>query len=157
MTTTTPTAPPKTKLQLNDDGTITVPLRKRNPVVLDEPGALQLAGFYKLLAEVDAAHPIPTVGMRPPDDASRAELEQYAKDLQGVIEAQKQRTIEVYSVGENGEPPPYLAVFHKMVSDLAPEGVAVALDDLYGWAANPAACRELVNHFTAPLGGQATE
>lgn len=146
---------PQTKLQLNDDGTVTVPLKGRNPVVLDEPGALQLADFYRRVNEADEANPIPSAGVRPSNDASRAELEAYAARLQEVLDAQKTRTVAVYA-GKDGGLPPYLAVFLHMVNELH-DGDPVEPEQLYGWAANPVACRELVNHFTAPLGGKPTE
>jgi hypothetical protein len=126
------------KLGLNDDGTITLPLRGREAITLPEPSIAQLAEMtgYAILA--DAALPdIPTM----PEDATDVAA------LKAANETLRERTTKTYST----EAPYGVAVVQivKMLTD-----TAITLDDLPGWAASPQCLRQIIGHWQTPLDGE---
>lgn len=132
-----------TKLQINGDGSVTIPLigeRKGQQVVLHEPSMRQLAEIHALMAQADEALPnIRVVNNR--NDAA---------EVQAALEDAKKRQAAMFSVDA-----PHGTAFVKMIEMLTEAHETVTLDDLPGWCANPAATQQILQHFTAPLGGGA--
>jgi hypothetical protein len=129
--------PSTTKLSLNDDGPISVPLRGREPLTLDEPTMRQLAQMHELAAQADEA--LPALPVLAPDSTDPG-------DLDALNKAVRARQEMAYS-----EASPHGQAFQQIVQMLS--GEEVTMDELYGWVCSPRALREVLNHFTAPLGG----
>jgi hypothetical protein len=127
------------KLQVNDDGTITFPLRGRPPLTIDEPSMEDIAWLNTEMERVDESlTPIPPV---PPDDApdeARAAFN----------EATAVRTREIY-----GEALPYGELVIEIIARVSDEKLARA--DLYGWASSPKTLRVLMASWRDPLPGEA--
>lgn len=134
------------KMQINDDGTITFPLRGREPVTLDEPSMADLAWLTEEAERVDDSLPeLPTVT----DRTDREQVDAYNK-------ANAARTAAIYG-GET----PYGKVVIEAVSRMAltsdpAETVVVDAEQLYGWASSPLVLRTMLEHFRAPLAGPAS-
>lgn len=134
------------KMQVNEDGTITFPLRGREPVTLDEPSMEDLAWLTEEAERVDDALPVlPAVT----DTNDRAQLDAYTK-------AARDRTTATY-----GGDTPYGKVVIEAIARMAltsdpTERVAVDPTQLYGWAASPLVIRTMLEHFRAPLPGPAS-
>lgn len=128
-----------TKLQLNDDGTIGVPVKGASPrtIMLTEPSMDELAQMHDLAVEADKALPtIPKVDTdSPPDEIQRA------------LDVANERARMTYSADS-----PHGKAFVAIVNLLMPEE-NVTTADVYGWAMNPRTLRKVLDHFTAPLGG----
>ncbi len=134
-------------LALNDDGTITIPLRpvigaggpRNREVVLPEPSMSQLAKMHTIVHEADESLP-PVIGIPDPKEAS-------PEDLRAATERLTQRTMLTYS-----EAMPYGKAVVAIIALLDP-GPGVTTDDLPGWCANPNTCRRILTHFQTPLAG----
>lgn len=126
------------KLALNDDGTVTIPLRGgREALTLPEPSIEQLAEMTSYVADADAALPaIPQLGENP-DTASLAKATEDLRD----------RTKKTYSAES-----PYGSAIVKMAKLL--DAAEITLADLPGWAASPLTCRSILAHFQNPSGGE---
>ena len=124
------------KLVLNDDGTITLPLRGREPITLPEPSIAQLAEMTGYVMEADSSLPeIPPIDT----DDNAAML--------AATSALRDRTMQTYSAES-----PYGSAVVKLVKLLTDE--AITLDDLPGWAAAPMTCRQIIGHWQTPLAGE---
>lgn len=147
-----------TKLQLNPDGTVTVPIKDGDAIEVEEPSARQLATVHTLFYEADRSRgalpdlkPQPLLGPNP----KAADLRKYEGELTAYVESVKARvdamtTQDVLQYG-NVDESPYLQAWIKALDVLA--GASVDPDGLYAWAMNPVSAKRLLDHFTAPLGG----
>ena len=133
------------KMQVNDDGTITIPLRGRDPVTLDEPSMADLAWLTAEADRVDKE--LPTL----PSVIDRENVEQ----VTAYADATQARTVAIYS-GET----PYGKILIEAIKRMAisTNGAAVDVDEaqLYGWGASPQVIRTMLEHFRAPLPGPAS-
>lgn len=136
------------KMQVNDDGTITFPLKGNAVVTLDEPSMRELAWMHAETEKIDG-----TLTVMPPISAASTPEEVIAFQ-----EASATRTAEIYGEHDNGQP--YGALVLQIVNKLGMNGdgtpVAVTEDDLYGWAASPSVMRTMLEHFRSPLPGKAS-
>lgn len=134
------------ELTLNDDGTITFPLRpvtgadgpKDRNVLLPEPSMRQLAQIHIIVNQADEKLP-PVLPIGDPKNAT-------ADQLTAATERLNQRTMQAYS-----DDPPYgnaVVAIIKLLTDKE-----YSLEDLPGWAANPQVCRSILTHFQTPLVG----
>lgn len=134
------------KMQVNEDGTITFPLRGRDPVTLDEPSMADLAWLTEEASRVDESLPaLPTIT----DRNDPAQIEAWN-------EASVARTTATYS-GDT----PYGKIVIEAIARMAvtsdpAEKVVVDESQLYGWAASPQVIRTMLEHFRAPLPGPAS-
>ena len=132
--------PSATKLHLNDDGTVTVPLRPkdgagREPLLLTEPSMRQLCDLFRTAREADDRLPtLPPLGQPTADGKSREDIN-------------RERAVLMYKTDA-----PHAKAFIKVVKLLA--DVDVTPDDLYGWAVMPGALNVLLDHFSGPLDGE---
>lgn len=124
------------KLELHDDGTITIPLRGKDALVLPEPSIAQLAEAVGYIYAADEA--IPDVPLIDTEDAAA---------VQGAQEVMRDRTMKTYS----SESPYGTAIVQiaKLVGQ-----IDITLDDLPGWAAAPQTCRQILQHWQTPLAGE---
>lgn len=135
------------KLVFNDDGTITVPLKppKGDPtpreVVLPEPSMRELALMHVTVAAADDK--LPSLPPAAGQSRTPTELEEAGKVL-------RERTLIQFS----DESPHGQALIDiiKLLTD-----TDVSPDELYGWAANPTTCNQILGHFQSPLPGKDTE
>lgn len=124
------------KLVLNDDGTITIPLRNKEPLTLPEPSIAQIAEVVGYIYAADEA--IPDVPQIDTEDAAA---------VQGVQEIMRARTMTTYSAVA-----PYGAAIVQIAKLVAEADIT--LDDLPSWAASPVTCRQILQHWQTPLGGE---
>lgn len=132
------------KLQINDDGTVTVPLKGRDPVTLDEPSLGEMATWTDAVRGLEEG--LTTLPVLQQQTATREEVETWNA-------AVRDRTRALFG-GEQ----PYAALFLEIVNALAmsPDGSPVepiTPDHLYGWAASPSATSQTLEHFRTPLPG----
>jgi len=130
------------KMQKNeDDGTITLPLRKRDPIVLDEPSLADLAWLTEEAEKIDKDLPeLPTVS-----DATDRE------QVKAFNDAAQDRTLAIYRSDV-----PYGKLLIEVVKRLTDGTESVDETQLYGWAASPAVVREMLEFWRAPLPGPAS-
>lgn len=137
-----------TKLQLRPDGTVFVPVKGQAGFVLEEPSMRQLAEIHTLLAGADASlPPLPTLqglGENPTPDEERI----FREELREYSRVAQERANMMYGDAETA---PYGQAFISIVKMLT--GAELTVDDLYGWAMNWQTGRQMLNHFTDPLGG----
>lgn len=133
--------PALSKLQTNEDGTVSVPLRNEDGktykrIILREPTMDELAAIHDMILDANDELPeVPLVTV-----ASTIDERKVAND------AADSRRRAVYSTeGPHGK------VFVKIVEMLSDETPTRA--QLPGWAQAPKACQVLLDHFTDPLGG----
>lgn len=131
------------KLQLNDDGTITFPLKGREPVTLDEPSMDEMADFTDQAQKVDdGLIDVPTV-------AEDSTPEVVAAFNTALIE----RTRLMF-----GHDHPYGDVVLAMVNALGMNlDVPIVSAQLYGWAMSPRTVRMMLEHYRSPLPGPVSE
>jgi hypothetical protein len=124
------------KLQVNDDGSVTIPLPGKTPVTIDTP-ALGDIGWLEAEAErLDALMPpLPAVGSEPPSPEDRELL----------AKANRERNAFAFGA-EQGYP--YAAVIAELVTRVTGEPCALA--DLPSWARAPATLGLLVATFRTP-------
>lgn len=128
-------------LVFNDDGTITIPLRGRDAVVLSEPSMTELAKLHQIVQAADALLVQPMVVN--PDTATPEQVDAARQRL-------VDRTMQTYS-----ENPPYGNAVLEICKMLGPNNDApITADQLPGWCANPNTCRRILTHFQTPLAGQ---
>lgn len=121
----------------NDDGTVTLPLRGKEPITIPEPSAMQLVQAMKIVDEVDQTMtPTPT----------RISDESTAEELEAAQEQLRKRHMETYS-----EEAPYGNALIRIVKVFA--DVDITLDDLPGWGLSPQTCRKMLAHFQSPSPG----
>jgi hypothetical protein len=127
------------KLQVNDDGSITIPLRNQKPAItLLEPSMAELAWLTERIEEVDSA--LPQVPTTRAETASAEEMEIWQK-------ATLERTRAIYSGAL-----PYGSLLIEMIEKFGGTDTYTT-DDFYSWAASPAVIRTIVETFRAPLPG----
>lgn len=126
------------KLELNPDGTVTLPLRgDKKPITLPEPSVAQMAEMTSYVNEADEALPaVPALG----DDPDAAEVRRVTGEL-------RERTMKMYAADA-----PYAMALIRIVKLMTDE--AVTLDDLPSWAASPQTVREITGHWQTPLAGE---
>lgn len=125
------------KLGLNDDGTVTLPLRGKEAMTLPEPSISQLAEMTGYAVEADAEIPdMPTV-----DTESEESVTAAGKVL-------RERTLKTYSAES-----PYGTALLRLVKLLVDDS-SLTLDDLPGWAASPQTLRAIIGHWQTPLAGE---
>ena len=130
------------RLSLHDDGTITLPLRKRDPITLPEPSIAELAAMTGFIVEADAS--LPAVPSLPATAAGET------PDMAALTAANEQlrlRTVATYSTDS-----PYGLAICKIVKLTLDEDITLA--DLPGWAASPTTCRSILAHWQTPLVGE---
>jgi hypothetical protein len=124
------------KLVLNDDGSITLPLRGKEPLTLPEPSIAQLAEMVTAVYGADEAIPdVPTIN---------------TEDAAAVIAAQevmRDRTLKMYASDS-----PYGEAVVKIVKIAV--DADITLDDLPSWCAAPQTCRQILQHWQSPLAGE---
>jgi len=128
------------KLQLNADGTVTFPLKGREPLTLDEPSLDEMGTLTERGQKADdGLVELPTVA----DDSTPEVLAEFNKAL---IE----RTLIMF-----GPEHPYGNIVLEMVNMLAMSdgGPPIASGELYGWAASPRTVRLMLEHWRSPLPG----
>jgi hypothetical protein len=124
------------ELQTNDDGTVTLPLRGKEPITIPEPSAMQLVRAMQLVDAVDQSlPPNPTITQ----DSTPAELQAATAKL-------RDRHMATYS-----DAAPYGNALIQLVKVIA--DVDITLDDLPGWALAPQTCRSILAHFQNPSPG----
>jgi hypothetical protein len=121
---------------LNPDGTVTIPLRDKDPVVLPEPSIAQLAEMTSWVIDVDEA--MPPIGSIDRND------QEALTALQGVL---RERTKIIYA-----KDAPYGMVMVQIIKLLA--GQDVTLDDLPSWASSPSVVNKVLTHWQTPLAGE---
>lgn len=128
------------KLQVNADGTVTIPLRgDHDPVTLDEPSMEDLAWLTDEAQRIDDSLPaLPTVT----DTTDEEQVAVWAK-------ASQERTQAIYSAAM-----PYGTLLIEAIGRIGP--VVVDASQLYGWAASPQVIRALLEQWRAPLPGPAS-
>ncbi len=150
----------RTKLKLNVDGSVIVPLRDGREITLAEPSMRQLAEMHTLYAQADAAKPtLPPMPPQPalPDKPTTEQIVAFRVELDAYVQAADdrvtaRRSIESLLYGD-ADTSPHGQAFLKIMRSLAPEA-NVTEDDVFGWVMNPATGANLIAHFTAPLGGE---
>lgn len=130
------------KLQINDDGTITLPLRvsETNPsteITLPEPSLAQLAQMMEFVDAADKS--VPNVDQLTAGADSAA--------IATATEQLRERTLAIYSSGA-----PYGQAVVEIVKLLT--GQEITFADLPGWAASPKTTRTILGHFQDPLAGE---
>jgi hypothetical protein len=132
--TTAPTA-----LQLNDDRTVTIPVKGRDPIVLPEPCLGEMEQIYTWIIEADA------------ETSTRAEAALEARpDDQVPLSLDVEKQVVRFSMAS-----PYAARLVDVIKLLADEDVEVG--QLYGWAGSHTTLSSMFNHWQAPLGGQVSQ
>lgn len=132
------------KLVLNDDGTVTFPLKGREAVMLDEPNMDEMAEFTEQAQKIDdGLAEMPSIT----EDSTAEVLAEFNEKL---IE----RTRLLF-----GTTHPYGDVCLTIVNALGTnlDGVPVVSGDLYAWAMSPRTVRMMLEHFRAPLPGVASQ
>lgn len=131
------------KMQLNDDGTITFPLKGRPPITLDEPSMDQMAALTDQSQKVDGGMiDLPIIS----DDSTPEVLADFNEKL---IE----RTAVMF-----GDTHPYGDVTLQMANDLKLDDDApVESGHLYAWAMSPRTVRLMLEHWRSPLPGPASQ
>jgi hypothetical protein len=127
------------KLQVDrDNGTVTFPLRGRDPVTLDEPGMLDLAWLSEETSKIDDTMPdLPTVTDR--NDPVQIAAWQEATD--------KRRRM-IY-----GDDQPYGKLVVETIKRFSDGAETVEPNQLYGWAASPTVIRTILELWRTPLAG----
>lgn len=130
------------KMKINaDDGTITLPVKGREAVTLDEPSLADLAWLTEEAEKLDKDLPeLPGV-----TDNSDAE------QLKAWADASHDRTMAIYQTAV-----PYGKLLIDVVKRLSDGKESVDETQLYGWAASPAVIREMLEFWRAPLPGPAS-
>lgn len=132
------------KLQVNDDGTITFPLKGREPVTLEEPSMADLGWLTAAVQALDTSMPvIPPIR----ENSSPDEVEAFTV-------GSRARTVAIYDVSAEN-PLPYGHLVIETIKRFSDGVQDVDSSQLYGWAASPATVRAILEHFRAPLPGQA--
>ena len=101
------------KLQVNDDGTITFPLRGRDPLTLDEPSMADLAWLTGEVQRVDASLPELPRLTQLPKDPTPEQITAQQEAVEQFNDANRQRTIAVYDPEEG--PPPYGGIVIELI------------------------------------------
>ena len=136
------------ELTLNDDGTITMPLRPvigaegphdREPLQLPEPSMEQLAEMHTIARAADESIP-PIIQVPDPQNATVGEL-------QAATDRLRERASAIYQ-GDM----PYGQATIKLIKILRPDA-NVGMADLPAWCANPATINAILTHFQTPLVG----
>lgn len=130
------------RMQLNDDGTITMPLIGGGIVTLREPSMRELAAIHTLVVEADEALPNNPVL---PDNPTPEQVGEANREL-------RERARAIYSDAS----PHGLAVLNIIQMLATAENGAtpeVGVDLLPGWAMSPGTCRQILQHFQLPLPG----
>lgn len=129
------------KLTMNDDGTITLPLRAGESVTIEEPSMRQLGRMHEIASAADDA--LPSLPVLSSDKPSPAEADEYTKVL-------KARTEMMFSAES-----PHAAALIEIIHLLCDREVTI--DDLPGWCGNPATLRQILFRFQSPLPGPAAD
>ena len=126
-----------------DAGLITIPLKGRDPVVIDEPGMIDLAWLTDEVQKLDNA--LPKVEPVVVAGATAEQLEQFQ-------EQNNARTVAIYGQ-ENGLP--YATLLIEFVKRVTDGAESIAPEQLPSWAPSPAVVRTILETFRAPLPGEA--
>lgn len=120
----------------NDDGSLGVVLRDKSVLTLREPSLDELSDLHEMVATVDDGVPrVPILGR-----------ESSIEEVQEATRVGDARARLIY-----GRDRPYATAFKQIVDTLAE--APLDEDQMVAWMANPAACRNVLTWFTAPLGG----
>ena len=131
------------KLELNDDGTVTLPLAPKAPgdpprsIVLPEPTMAQLATIHELAVAADDALPA---------------MDTIVADMAPEQVAHANDQLRARTVSMFGQQSPHGLAMIAIVKLLTGEDVGP--DDLYGWVMGPRTMRDVLAHFQAPLAGE---
>lgn len=129
------------KMVKNDDGTITLPVKGREAILLDEPSLDDLAWLTEEAEKLDKELPqLPAVSDQ-----------QDGEQLKAWADASHDRTMAIYRAGT-----PYGTLLIEVVKRLTDGKETVDGSQLYGWAASPAVIREMLEFWRAPLPGPAS-
>jgi len=135
------------KLQLNDDGTVMIPLidgpnGEVRVVLLREPSLGQIGRMRRLAKEADDA-----LGRFDTIDVQTATPEQ----VDAFNQQLNARTDRIF----DGDASPHGQALIAIIKELS--GEAVVADDLPAWAGSPRTLGAILGHFQAPLPGPESE
>lgn len=126
------------KLTFNNDGTITIPTRKRGDVVLEEPTMWELAEMHRLIDEADEQlgtyQPLP-------EDATAAQVAERTELL-------SKRTDQAFSHAS-----PHGLAWVQILNVIEEPDEPYTERDIPGWLCHPVASNRILVHFRAPLPG----
>lgn len=143
-----PDAPTTRKMTPKDDGTVIVPLKGHDPLILDEPSVDELTDIERWIEEADDSLTPLIATSRTIRDMEPGESKDAAQ------KAIDERTAQIY--GEKKHAQTFVAICNLLRIDKG-EGIEdVTTGQLYGWALNPTACATLLDHFNRPFGGQSS-
>lgn len=137
------------KLQINDDGTVTLPLAGDPPAVtLPEPTMNQMAEITALAETSDGV--LPTLPQFPSVLAGELPTPEQLDALAAYNKVLTERTTRIF-----GAEAPYGNAVLAIVKLLT--GTEVTGDQVYGWVMSPATLRRIMRHFQRPLSGEESD
>lgn len=131
-----------TTLQLNDDRTITVPVKGREPIVLPEPSLGEMADMFESMIAADV------------ETRRRTTEQNAARNASLPEDAQVSVGVETRAV-RYSRTSPYATALAALIKVLAGDDVDPA--SMYGWAGSPQAMSSMFAHWQAPLDGRASQ
>lgn len=125
-------------MQINEDGSVTIPIKGREPLRLEEPSMWELAEMHKFVAEADAE-----LGLLDPLPDDAPEEDKAIRRKENLA-----RTNQAFS-----HESPHGAAMVKIINMLCSPEPPLTERELPGWLCHPSASNTLIVHFRTPLPG----